>query len=321
MNAHTRAVSPVARALFDKAIAGDIAAISRLLSSLEADDGLACSLCCLSWIHRRPGTVGFTGPPGAGKSSLVSATIRRLRELGATIAVLAVDPSSPVSGGSILGDRFRMREHTLDPGVYIRSMSSRGASGGLARATADCAAFLSGIYDWVLLESVGVGQGEVDVRTTVDTTVVVLNPGTGDVVQSLKAGILEIADIFVVNKADREGAMVLQADLESLIASVGSRGDWTRPVIPTIATEGFGIKGMVDVLYERRMFIEKPEVVEEHRRTQLTSASAAIFKDELRSSLDEFLLSPEWRKLASALTSPYEGAGEILRWLRSVQPH
>ncbi len=193
-------------------------------------------------------TVGITGAPGAGKSTLTSALVAVARERGERVAVLAVDPSSPRTGGAILGDRVRMGSHTLDPDVFIRSMATRGSFGGLAKATPDAVRVLDAVgYSCIVIETVGVGQVEVDVAATAATTVVVVNPGWGDSVQVAKAGLMEVADVFVVNKADRPGADEARRDLDRL---VGTPSGWRPPVLATVATTGEGVPELWDAITE-----------------------------------------------------------------------
>ncbi len=206
-------------------------------------------------VHPRSGAaalVGITGAPGAGKSTLTSALCGRIRADDVDVAVLAIDPSSPFTGGAILGDRIRMSDHVLDPGVYIRSMATRGHLGGLSVATPEAVRVLDAAgYGWVLVETVGVGQVEVDVAAAADTTVVVVNPGWGDAVQAAKAGLLEIADVFVVNKADRPGAADAARDLAAILSLRGPTG-WVPPVVETVATTGAGVGALWDALRSHR---------------------------------------------------------------------
>ena len=199
--------------------------------------------------------VGITGPPGAGKSSLVDALIAEIRGRGKTVAIVAVDPSSRTTGGAILGDRVRMQRHHSDPGVFIRSMASRGTNGGLARSSALLSRlFQAAGFDFVIIETVGVGQDEIDIAALADVTVVVLVPGMGDDIQALKAGIMEIADIFVINKADRPGVEQTQRNIESMLATV-------PPIYSTIAIDGTGVPKLVDDLEKRRRKLhERPEI-------------------------------------------------------------
>jgi LAO/AO transport system kinase len=242
-------------ALFAAARSGDRGALARLVSLVERGGPAAHEVGRLT--HPLAGaitTVGLTGAPGAGKSTLTSALVRDMRAEGETVAVLAVDPSSPFTGGAILGDRVRMSEHALDDDVFIRSMATRGHLGGLSLAVPEAVRLLDAVgLPWVLVETVGVGQVEVEVAGETDTTVVVVNPGWGDAVQANKAGLMEIADVFVVNKADRDGVADTVADLERMLslrtdagqgpdAGLGAVGEvWRPPVVTTVATTGDGV--------------------------------------------------------------------------------
>ena len=235
----------VPQALLHAARTGERGALARLLSIVERGGPDARVLGRLT--HPLGGTaytVGITGAPGAGKSTLTNALVARMRADDLPVAVLAVDPSSPFTGGAILGDRVRMQDHTGDEGVYIRSMATRGHLGGLALATLDAVRVLDAVgWPWVLIETVGVGQVEVEVAGAADTTVVVVNPGWGDAVQANKAGLLEIADVFVINKADRPGVDEARRDLERMLDLVDRRG-WRPPVVATIADSGDGVDGL-----------------------------------------------------------------------------
>ena len=229
-------------ALFDAARSGDRTSLARLLSLIERGGSEARAVGRLSFALAGPAsTVGITGAPGAGKSTLTSALVSRVRGTGSEVAVLAVDPSSPFTGGAILGDRVRMSDHSLDRGVFIRSMATRGHLGGLSLATPEAVRVLDASgYRWVVVETVGVGQVEVEVAGAADTTVVVVNPGWGDAVQANKAGLMEIADLFVVNKADRAGAAETRRDLESMLA-LGAHHDDPPAIVEAVATIGTGV--------------------------------------------------------------------------------
>ena len=233
--------------LLEAAVSGDVRALGKALSVIE--DGTPELSELLSGLPDSESAllIGVTGPPGVGKSTTTGALISEYRSKGLRVAVLAVDPSSPVTGGALLGDRIRMQEHALDEGVFIRSMSSRGQLGGLSSATQAAAKVLDAVgFDVIIVETVGVGQSEVDVVNAVDTVVLVLAPGAGDGVQAAKAGILEIADIYVVNKADRDGAEGVVRELRSMIGlGSNSQASWTPEIVTTTATTGQGLTDLV----------------------------------------------------------------------------
>ena len=227
--------------------AGEVRALARAVSVVEdGGEGAAEVLAACKALGRRGRRMGITGAPGTGKSTLVDAMVRHLRESGERVAVVAIDPSSPVTGGALLGDRIRMRGFAGDAGVYVRSMASRGALGGVARATADvCAVVEAAGHGIVIVETVGVGQDEVEVSRMVDVTVLVLVPGMGDDVQSLKAGVMEMADVFAVNKSDTPGADAVVAGIEGMQTLGAGRTAWVAPVVRTVATTGEGVEALL----------------------------------------------------------------------------
>jgi LAO/AO transport system kinase len=231
-------------------VEGDVRALARAASAIENRRPEAVALMQELFPKTgRAALIGITGAPGVGKSTLVDQLARSLRAQNRTVGILAVDPSSPFSGGAILGDRIRMQQHHADPGVFIRSMASRGALGGLSTATTDLALLLDAAgMDRVLIETVGVGQDEVEVARLADLTILVLVPGMGDDVQTIKAGIMEIADIFVINKADRPGADKLDREVQAMLGMAGEAGDWRPPILQVIATEGKGIGEVLDAV-------------------------------------------------------------------------
>jgi LAO/AO transport system kinase len=237
--------------LSERVLAGDARAIARAISLIEDESPAGAEL--IRRIFPRTGRaylVGVTGPPGAGKSTLADRMITAVRQTGRTVGVIAVDPTSPFTGGAVLGDRVRMQAHAGDAGVFIRSMATRGHLGGLARATGEVALVLDAAgTDVVLIETVGVGQDEIEIVRTADVSIVVTVPGAGDEVQALKAGIMEIADIFVVNKADREGADRTVASIESMLSlQTYGEGDWRPPIVKTEATTGSGVGELMDAV-------------------------------------------------------------------------
>jgi GTPase len=258
---------------------GDVRALARALSFVECGGGAADALLegCREFA-RHSLRVGVTGPPGAGKSTLVDQMVRWLRQQGQSVAVVAVDPSSPFTGGALLGDRIRMQGFAGDDAVFIRSMASRGAMGGVTRATADvCTVMEAAGRQAILIETVGVGQDEVDVIGLADVTVLVLVPGMGDEVQSLKAGVMEVADVFVVNKSDRGGAELVEQEIVAMQGLAADRDGWVPPVVRTVATTGQGVQELMETV--RRCAVEKGA-----RRGRLDDAArlSAVRQDGLR---------------------------------------
>jgi LAO/AO transport system kinase len=245
----TLASPAVTSGIVEGVLAGRPREVGRAISAVERQDEAVPELLRLLFPRTgRARVIGITGPPGAGKSTLVLRLAQALRRQGRTVGIVAVDPSSPFTGGAILGDRIRMAEIYTDPGIFIRSMATRGALGGLARATNDAVDVLDAAsFDTVLVETVGVGQDEVDVVKTADTTAVVLMPGLGDEIQAIKAGILEIADVFVVNKAEREGADRTVAEL-SMMLDFAPDKSWRPPIVRTVAPRGEGIEAVLEAL-------------------------------------------------------------------------
>ncbi len=251
------------QALVEQLRAGDSRALARVISAVEnRTPGWSELLKALFPHTGRARILGLTGAPGAGKSTLVDQLARLYRKENRTVGIIAVDPTSPYTGGAILGDRIRMQEHFSDPGIYIRSMATRGSLGGLARTTADVATVLDASgRDLVMIETVGVGQDEVDIVRLADITVVILVPGMGDDVQIIKAGIMEIADIFVINKSDREGAERVEREIRAL-QSLATRSDnWTPPIVKTVATEGTGIQELAAAIGEYEAYLQKENLV------------------------------------------------------------
>ncbi len=306
--------------------AGDRAALARALSLVERGGEDARTVGRLSFPHGgRTYTVGLTGAPGAGKSTLTSATIAELRSVGDEVAVLAIDPSSPFTGGAILGDRVRMQDHALDVGVFIRSMATRGHLGGLALAAPQAVRVLDAAgAPWVLLETVGVGQVEVEVAGAADTTVVVVNPGWGDAVQAAKAGLLEIADVFVINKADRPGAAETRRDLEGMldltmsIHDAGTEGStsWRPPIIETVASRGEGAKAMWEAVCAHKAHLERTGQLEERRARRAGDELRTIIARSLEQRALGIAGGERFTELHAAVvartTDPYQAADELI---------
>ncbi len=320
-----RATAP----LLTAADAGGVRAIARLLSRIEAGgDGAAEIALALAGRPRRAVIVGLTGPPGVGKSTLTTALVARHRQAGRRVAVLAVDPSSPFSGGALLGDRVRMSEHTTDPGVYIRSMSSRGELGGLAAAAPAAVDLFSAIgFDVVLVETVGVGQNEVAVMRLADSVVVVLAPGMGDGIQAAKAGILEIADVLVVNKSDHDGAASTVRELRAMVAlgraGVADPGQWRVPVLSTVAIrrngspeQDSGIDGLLAALASHhQQLIERGEAVNRRRQRAEVAVRAVVLERihrQLSSVGGQRLLTRAGETVANGESDPHRAAALVL---------
>ena len=266
-------------------------------------------------------TVGITGAPGAGKSTLTNALVGLLRGRDQRVAVLAIDPSSPFSGGAILGDRVRMGDHALDPGVFIRSMATRGHLGGLAVAAPEAVRLLAAVgFDWVILETVGVGQVEVDVAGQADTTLVVVNPGWGDAVQAAKAGLTEIADVFVVNKADRPGAANAVRDLDRMLDMSGIPSDdpnlWRPPVLSATATTGDGVVDVLAEVDQHRAHQERTGGLVERRRTraadEITRLVAARLLQQARALTTSSTATDLANQVAAGTLDPWTAADHLL---------
>ena len=301
--------------LVDGVLSGDPRAVARAISMVEDGDAGLEELSAGVFPHTgRASTIGLTGSPGVGKSTLAGELVRVARERGMSVAVLAIDPTSPFTGGALLGDRLRMQAHATDPDVFIRSMATRGHLGGMALAAPEAVRILDASgRDLVIVETVGVGQAEVEVAAATDTTLVVVAPGWGDHVQVAKAGILEIADVFVVNKADREGAETSVRDLQQMIR-MGSEQAWTPPVLTTSAVAGEGIAELWEAVEAHRQHLEATGALERGRRSRLLREVESLTAERLRGTIRELLDSDVSLvdDLAERRIDPYRAAAILM---------
>jgi LAO/AO transport system kinase len=309
-------VRPVSE-LVDAAIGGDRGAVARLISLVETGGpGATAAVAALYPSTGTAYTIGVTGAPGAGKSTLTDRLIGRMRRDGDEVGVLAIDPTSPFTGGAILGDRIRMQDHATDPAVFIRSMATRGHLGGLALATRQAIRVLDAAgKPWVIVETVGVGQVEVEIVDAADTTVVVVTPGWGDGVQANKAGLLEIADVFVVNKADRPGTDDAVRDLRQMLELSASR-EWMPPIVETVSTDGSGIEALFDAIGCHRAYLEAGDRLAERRAERLADELRAIVLEGLARRTDDVCSGPRFDALVARVAArevdPYTAADEML---------
>jgi len=311
--------------LAERVLAGEPRAIARAISLIEDESPAGAEV--VRDIYPRTGrayVIGVTGPPGAGKSTLVDRMTTELRGAGQTVGIVAVDPTSPFSGGALLGDRVRMGAHFGDEGVFIRSMATRGHLGGLARATSDVALVLDAAgNDVVIIETVGVGQDEVDIVRTADISIVVLVPGTGDEVQALKAGIMEIADIFVINKADRDGANRLAQSVAAMLAlQTFQPGDWRPPILKTEATTGTGVPELMDAIAKFRAHSEAARATRQRARQEYRLRD--LLSHRFLQLVEETLSAGELQRvidgIAERRVDPYSAAADIMNRVRRAGP-
>src|SRR5438067_1352924 len=298
---------------------GDVRALARAITAIENDPAQAVRLMKALFPHSGRATViGLTGSPGAGKSTLADHLAREYRKQERTIGIIAVDPTSPYTGGAILGDRIRMQTHHADTGMYIRSMATRGFLGGLAPATADVATLLDAAgKEIVFIETVGVGQDEIDIVRLADVTVVILVPGMGDDVQTIKAGIMEIADIFVINKSDREGAERVEREIRAMQTLDIRHDDWTPPIVKTVASDGNGVPDLVKAIASYRQYFKRKDLmlrkkVSNWRERLVEMLRKALLDRMIREQLDPEHLNQYAREIAEHKRDPYSLVEELV---------
>jgi LAO/AO transport system kinase len=310
-------MKPDVAALVEGARAGDRGAVARLISLVESGgDAATEAVARLYPLTGNAYTMGITGAPGAGKSTITDRLISCIRRDGSEVGVLAVDPTSPFTGGAILGDRVRMQDHATDEGVFIRSLATRGHLGGLALATPQALRVLDAAgKPWLIVETVGVGQVEVEIAGAADTTVVVVNPGWGDAVQAAKAGLLEIADVLVVNKADRAGVEGTVRDLLQMLELGGDR-PWRPPVIETVATENRGIDELFDAIVQHRAFLESDGRLEDKRAVRVRDEIQSILEARLTTQVGELCAGDAFDRLVERVVArsldPYAAVEKLV---------
>jgi LAO/AO transport system kinase len=298
---------------------GEPRALARAISAVENRTPDSAELLKALFPHSGKARIlGLTGPPGAGKSTLVDHLARYYRRSGKTLGIIAVDPTSPYTGGAILGDRIRMLDHHADPGIYIRSMATRGSLGGLARTTADVATVLDASgRDFILIETVGVGQDEIDIVRLADITIVILVPGMGDDVQTIKAGIMEIADIFVINKSDREGAERVEREIRVMQSLAKGKDGWTPPIVKTVASEGKGIEELASAIAEYEAYLQKENLVLKRNihnwQARLIEMLRDAMLERVRAQLDDGQVERFASEVAQHKRDPYTLVEEIVR--------
>ena len=310
-------MTPSTLSLFNRMRSGDPQALARLMTYVDnRHEDLLPLMAQVYDVRQAAMRIGITGPPGAGKSTLTDKIISAYRKEGKTVGVIAIDPSSPFSGGAVLGDRIRMQDHNADAGVFIRSLGSRGAHGGLSRATRDIVQLLDAAgYDVILIETVGVGQTELDIMSVAQTTLVVLVPESGDTIQTMKAGLMEIADVFVVNKADRDGADRIFAELNAL-AELHTAADWVVPVYKAVAVKGTGVADILAAIVRHQTYLSgRPAKFSESLRVQ---ECLDIFSAEIVESIESRLASGEayeiiGNDLSSGRLNPYAAVAALLQ--------
>lgn len=306
--------------LMQKILSGDRRSVARAITMVENRDPARYQLLAgLRPAGSKTHVIGITGSPGSGKSSLVDRLTGEYRRQGLTMGIIAVDPSSPFTGGALLGDRIRMQQHATDPGVFIRSMGSRGSLGGLAPATGEAVGVLAASgKDLVLIETVGVGQSELEIMKLADTTVVVLTPGAGDSIQTIKAGIMEIADVFAINKADLPGAKRVAREVQAMLHTTCLGSPWCPPVIETVTINSLGVKGLAEAIQKHREYLLESGKLDEKRHLRASDETVEIILALMREWLSrdaqkDGFISEVTAKLNGGLYDPYDAATVILK--------
>jgi LAO/AO transport system kinase len=315
---YTNPLSHHPESTIDHLRSGEPRALARVISIVENRRPESADLLKALFPHTGHARIlGLTGPPGAGKSTLVDQLAKHYRKENQTVGIIAVDPTSPYTGGAILGDRIRMQDHYSDPGIFIRSMATRGSLGGLARTTADVTTvFDASGRDYILIETVGVGQDEVDIVRLADITIVILVPGMGDDVQTIKAGIMEIADIFVINKSDREGAERVEREIRAMQSLETRKDGWTPPVVKTVASEGTGTKELAAAIADYEAYIKKENLLfqksVENWRERLVEMLRDAMLERARAQIDSTSLDRYAAEIAEHKRDPYSLVEEIV---------
>ncbi|MFA7468410.1 MAG: methylmalonyl Co-A mutase-associated GTPase MeaB [Desulfotomaculaceae bacterium] len=310
--------------LLKRFYAGDRRALARVITLIENEMPERDEI--LKELYFKTGKayiIGVTGSPGAGKSSLVDQLIKMIRSRGETVGVIAVDPTSPFTGGALLGDRIRMQEHSLDRDVFIRSMGTRGSLGGLSRTTKDVVKMIDAFgKDWVIVETVGVGQAELDIMHIADTTIVVLTPGAGDSIQAIKAGIMEIADVFAINKCDLPGADRVAAEVETMLELKGQKDGWVPPVVPVSTVTCDGLDNLLQSIVRHGDYLKQNGAFEDSRKKRSRSEALNIVNHQWQSLVRKHLNGPGYindilLNVTEKKMDPYTAADIIMEWIIS----
>ena len=315
---YTKVLSQKLHVSIERVRSGEPRALARVISIVENRAADWSELLKALFPHTgRARIIGLTGAPGSGKSTLVDQLAKHYRKENQTVGIIAVDPTSPYTGGAILGDRIRMQDHHRDPGIYIRSMATRGSLGGLARTTADVATVLDASgRDRILIETVGVGQDEVDIVRLADVTIVILVPGMGDDVQTIKAGIMEIADIFVINKSDREGAERVEREIRAMQLLDTRKDGWTPPVVKTVASEGKGTPELAAAIADYEQYLRRENLAQkknvENWQERLVEMLREAMLDKARARLDNGQMAHYAAEIAAHKRDPYSLVEEII---------